>query len=378
MVDLGRGGSRSRAAGYRHGLPAAHRQGPAAVSPPGSVGLHHQRIRRCGMARPRNRESGDGRRDHRRPQRGPRHLAPVAKRPSHPLLRASRIRSGHGRNGNASRRAMKLHLVDATFELFRAFYSPGRQMEFAPDGRPVNAVHGLIDSMLSLLREPDVTHLAAATDHVIESWRNDVFSGYKSSVGLPPELLDQFDDAERALRALGIVTWAMVEDEADDAIATAVARFSHAPRVEQIVICSVDKDLAQCVDDGRIVLRDRVGRVTYEQAGVVAKFGVPPASIPDYLALVGDSSDGYPGLPGWGAKSAAAVLAKFGHLESIPADWREWHVNAISAGTLAQTLVREWDSALLFRKLATLRTDISLFDDVEQLRWNGPTAGFAA
>ena len=185
---------------------------------------------------------------------------------------------------------MKLHLVDATFELFRAFYSPGRGMEFAPDGRPVNAVHGLVDSMLALLREPDVTHIAAATDHVIESWRNDVFPGYKSSVGLPPELLSQFDDAERALRALGIVTWAMVEDEADDAIATAVARFSGDERLEQIVICSVDKDLAQCVDDDRIVLRDRIRRVTYDEAGVVAKFGVAPGSIPDYLALVGDSS----------------------------------------------------------------------------------------
>ena len=205
---------------------------------------------------------------------------------------------------------MKLHLVDATFELFRAFYSPGRGMEFAPDGRPVNAVHGLVDSMLSLLREPDVTHIAAATDHIIESWRNDVFPGYKSSVGLPRELLAQFDDAERALRALGIVTWAMVEDEADDAIATAVRRFSGDRRVDQIVICSVDKDLAQCVDDDRIVLRDRIRRVTYDEAGVVAKFGVAPGSIPDYLALVGDSSDGYPGLAGWGARSSAAILER--------------------------------------------------------------------
>src|SRR5205814_998403 len=178
----------------------------------------------------------------------------------------------------------------------------------ARDGRPVNAVHGLVDSMLSLLREPNVTHIAAATDHVIESWRNDVFGGYKSSVGMPPELLAQFEDAERALRALGITTWAMVEDEADDAIATAVARFGDDSRLEQIVICSVDKDLAQCVDDERVVLRDRIRRVTYDEAGVLTKFGVAPASIPDYLALVGDSSDGYPGLAGWGARSSSAIL----------------------------------------------------------------------
>jgi 5'-3' exonuclease len=204
---------------------------------------------------------------------------------------------------------MKLHLVDATFELFRAFYSrPARQ---APDGRPVNAVQGLIDSMLSLLREDDLTHIGAATDYVIESWRNDVFPGYKSSAGIDRTLLAQFRDAERALEALGIPVWAMVEDEADDGIATAVARFADDPRLEQIIVCSVDKDLAQLVDDERIVLRDRMRRVTYDEAGVIAKFGVEPGSIPDYLALVGDSSDGYPGLPGWGSKSAAAVLAKF-------------------------------------------------------------------
>src|SRR5438477_3189054 len=272
---------------------------------------------------------------------------------------------------------MKLHLVDATFELFRAFYSPGRGMEYAPDGRPVNAVHGLVDSMLSLLREPDVTHIAAATDHVIESWRNDVFGGYKSSVGMPPELLAQFEDAERALRALGITTWAMVEDEADDAIATAVARFGDDSRLEQIVICSVDKDLAQCVDDERVVLRDRIRRVTYDEAGVLTKFGVAPAPIPDHLALVGDSPDGYPGPAGWGARSSSAILAKFGHIESIPADWTSWSVNASRPAALAATLARDRDQALLFRDLATLRTDIALFDNVDELRWNGPTPAFA-
>ena len=274
---------------------------------------------------------------------------------------------------------MKLHLVDATFELFRAFYSPGRQMEFAPDGRPVNAVHGLIDSMLSLLREPDVTHVAAATDHVIESWRNDVFPGYKSSVGMPPELLDQFNDAERALRALGIETWAMVEDEADDAIATAVARFSGDPRVEQIVICSVDKDLAQCVDDDRIVLRDRIRRVTYDEAGVLAKFGVPPASIPDYLALVGDSSDGYPGLAGWGARSSAAILARFGDLDAIPDSPLDWDVPLRGASQLAAVLRDHKAEVILYRRLARLNTDAAITGTLDDLVWRGvPRSEFLA
>ena len=274
---------------------------------------------------------------------------------------------------------MKLHLVDATFELFRAFYSPGRQMEFAPDGRPVNAVHGLIDSMLSLLREPDVTHVAAATDHVIESWRNDVFPGYKSSVGMPPELLDQFNDAERALRALGIETWAMVEDEADDAIATAVARFSGDPRVEQIVICSVDKDLAQCVDDGRIVLRDRIRRVTYDEAGVLAKFGVPPESIPDYLALVGDSSDGYPGLAGWGARSSAAILARFGDLDAIPDSPLDWDVPLRGASQLAAVLRDQKAEVMLYRRLARLNTDAAITGTLDDLVWRGvPRSEFLA
>jgi 5'-3' exonuclease len=266
---------------------------------------------------------------------------------------------------------VKVHLVDATFELFRAFYSPGRQMEYAPDGRPVNAVHGLVDSMLSLLREPDVTHLAAATDHVIESWRNDVFPGYKSSFGLPAELLVQFNDAERALRALGIVTWAMVEDEADDAIATAVARFTGDSRVEQIVICSVDKDLAQCVDDGRVVLRDRIRRITYDEAGVVAKFGVTPKSIPDYLALVGDSSDGYPGLAGWGARSSAAILARFGNLDAIPESPLEWNVPLRGASQLAAVLRDHKADAFLYRRLARLNTDAAITGTLEDLAWRG-------
>src|SRR5438093_4348151 len=231
---------------------------------------------------------------------------------------------------------MKLHLVDATFELFRAYFS--RPAQTSPDGRPVNAVRGLLESILSLLREDDLSHIAAATDHVIESWRNDVYPAYKSSIGMPVDLLAQFGDAERALRALGVTTWAMVEDEADDAIATAVYRFSGDPAVEQTIICSVDKDLAQCVADGRVVLRDRMRGITYDEAGVMAKFGVKPASIPDYLALVGDSSDGYPGLPGWGAKSAAAVLHRFEHIEAIPDSALDWEVPLRNATQLAATL----------------------------------------
>lgn len=275
---------------------------------------------------------------------------------------------------------MKLHLVDATFELFRAFYS--RPPRRAPDGRPVNAVQGLVDSMLSLLREPDVTHIGAATDYVIESWRNDLYRGYKSSAGVDRDLLVQFRDAERALRALGIPVWAMVEDEADDAIAAAIDRFGADERLEQIVICSVDKDLGQLVDGDRIVLRDRMRKVEYDEDGIVEKFGVRPSSIPDYLALVGDSSDGFPGLPGWGAKSAASVLAKFPHLEDIPASVLDWEVDIRNASRLAATLEQQRADAILFRRLATLNRDARI-DDVtgtlEELEWQGvPRAEFVA
>jgi len=264
---------------------------------------------------------------------------------------------------------VKLHLVDATFEVFRAYFA--RPAERGPDGRPINAVRGLMDSMLSLLREPDVTHIAAATDYVITSWRNDVFAGYKTEAGMPRELLGQFRDAERALRALGIVTWPMVEDEADDALATAVDHFADDARIEQVVICSVDKDLAQCVRDTRVVLRDRMRNITYDEAGVIAKFGVNPESIPDYLALVGDSADGYPGLAGWGSKSAGAVLAAFGHLEAIPDDPLEWHLDIRSAGRLAITLRDHRDEALLYRRLAILNRDSAISGTLEDLEWRG-------
>jgi len=262
-----------------------------------------------------------------------------------------------------------VHLVDATFELFRAYHS--RPAERGPDGRPVNAARGLVDSLLSLLREPDVTHVGAATDHVIESWRNDVYPGYKSSAGVPRDLLAQFADAERAIRALGITCWAMVEDEADDALATVTARLATEPRVDQIVICSVDKDLAQCVRGERIVLRDRMRKITYDEAGVVAKFGVRPSSIPDYLALVGDSSDGYPGLPGWGARSAGAVLARWEHLESIPDDPLTWEVDVRGTGRLAATLRQHRDEALLYRRLAILGTDSDAPGTLADLAWRG-------
>jgi 5'-3' exonuclease len=271
---------------------------------------------------------------------------------------------------------MKLHLVDATFELFRAYYS--RPPRRAPDGRPVNAVQGLVDSMLSLLREPDVTHIGAATDYVIESWRNDLFPGYKSSAGIDPDLLAQFRDAERALEALGIGVWAMVEDEADDAIATAVERFAADPRVEQVIICSVDKDLAQLVDGDRIVLRDRMRRITYDEAGVAEKFGVAPRSIPDYLALVGDSSDGYPGLPGWGSKSAAAVLAKFGHIDAIPPSVLDWELDLRNASRLSATLQAQRPAAALYRTLATLNRDSDIAaatPTLDDLEWHGVRRG---
>ena len=221
------------------------------------------------------------------------------------------------------------------------------------------------------------THIAVATDHVIESFRNELWPGYKTGAGIDPDLWAQFPLLEEVLSAAGVVVWPMVEFEADDALAAAAVAAAGDARVERVIICTPDKDLAQCVRGTRIVQLNRRTRVTLDEDEVIRKFGVPPASIPDYLALVGDTADGYPGLPGWGAKSTAAVLAKFSHLESIPADWRGWSVNATNASALADTLLRERDRALLFRLLATLRTDIPLFKDVDDLRWTGPTPAFA-
>jgi len=235
-------------------------------------------------------------------------------------------------------------------------------------------VRGVLASVLGMIKG-GATHIAVATDHVIESFRNGLWPSYKTGEGIEPDLLAQFQLLEDVLSTAGVVVWPMVEFEADDALAAAAMAAARDPRVERVIICTPDKDLAQCVRGTRIVQLNRRTRVTRDEAGVVQKFGVLPASIPDYLALVGDAADGYPGLPGWGAKSTAAVLSKFRHLESIPTDWREWHVNAANASAIAHTLSRERDQALLFRTLATLRTDITLFDDVDQLRWSGPTPG---
>jgi len=220
------------------------------------------------------------------------------------------------------------------------------------------------------------THVAVATDHVIESFRNELWPGYKTGEGVDPDLLAQFPLLEEVLFAAGIVVWPMIEFEADDALAAAAVAAATDQRVDRVIICTPDKDLAQCVSGSRIVQLNRRKRIILDEAAIIQKFGVSPASIPDYLALVGDAADGYPGLPGWGAKSSAAVLAKFLHLESIPKDCREWRVNANNASALAATLGREWDRALLFRTLATLRTDIALFKNVDELRWNGPTPAF--
>jgi len=266
---------------------------------------------------------------------------------------------------------MDVHLVDGTYELFRHFFAMPPARDEA--GREVAAVRGVVGSVLGMINA-GATHVGVATDHVIESFRNRLWPGYKTGDGIDPDLYSQFPLLEDALAAAGIVVWPMVEFEADDALAAAAEAAARDPRVERVVICTPDKDLAQCVRGTRIVQLNRRTRTYRDEAGVVARFGVLPASIPDYLALVGDDADGYPGLPGWGAKSTAAVLAKYGRLESIPADWREWHVNASNAGALSATLARERDRALLFRTLATLRTDIELFDSVDELRWQRPAA----
>lgn len=270
---------------------------------------------------------------------------------------------------------MDIHLVDGTYELFRHYYALPSARD--AEGREVAAVRGVLASVLGMMKG-GATHIAVATDHVIESFRNALWPDYKTSEGVESNLLTQFPLLEEVLAAAGIIVWPMIEFEADDALAASAMAAAQDMRVERVIICTPDKDLAQCVRGTRVVQLNRRTRVTIDEAGVIQKFGVMPASIPDYLALVGDAADGYPGLRGWGAKSSAAVLSKFGHLESIPTDWRDWQVNVSNASALADTLSRERDHALLFRTLATLRTDINLFDDVDELRWNGPTPAFAA
>ncbi len=267
---------------------------------------------------------------------------------------------------------MRVHLVDGTYELFRHFYGVPSHRNAA--GEEVAATRGVVASMLALL-DDGATHVGVATDHVIESFRNDLWPGYKDGSGIDPDLKAQFPLLEEALEALGVAVWAMVEDEADDALASAAAVAVADERVDEAIICTPDKDLAQCVG-GKVVQFDRRQRLRYDAEGVRTKFGVAPESIPDYLALVGDSADGFPGLAGWGAKSAASVLAHYHHLEAIPAAAGQWEVTVRNSPRLAATLVAERDHALLFKTLATLRTDcaVGLVDD---WRWQGPTPAFA-
>jgi len=270
---------------------------------------------------------------------------------------------------------LDIHLVDGTYELFRHFYAVPSAKD--RDGHEVGAVRGVVTSILGMINR-GATHIGVATDHVIESFRNGMWPGYKTGAGVDPLLLSQFGLLEEALSALGVAVWPMIEFEADDALAAAAVAAAADANVDRVIICTPDKDLAQCVRGDRIVQLNRRTNAIMNEAGVAAKFGVPPVSIPDYLALVGDSSDGYPGLAGWGAKSSAAVLARFGHLEAIPEDWRTWHVNAASPAALARTFARDRELAFLFRDLATLRTYIPLFESVEQLRWGGPRPEFTA
>jgi len=267
---------------------------------------------------------------------------------------------------------MQVHLIDATYELFRAFFgAPGAT---APDGREVGATRGLGRSLLNLLADKQVTHLACAFDHVIESFRNQLFAGYKTGEGTEPALSSQFGLAEELTRALGIMTWPMVEFEADDALATCAARCEQEAEVTRVLICSPDKDLAQCVRGARVVMFDRMRGKLIDEPAVLSKFGIPPASIPDWLALVGDSADGIPGIPRWGAKSASSVLADYKHIEHIPDDASSWRIKLRGAAALGASLASSREAALLYRKLAQLRTDVPLNQEAEldALRWRGP------
>jgi 5'-3' exonuclease len=263
---------------------------------------------------------------------------------------------------------VKVHLVDGTYELFRSYFGAPKVLH---EGAEVGATRGIMRSLHSLLREDGVTHVGIAFDTVIESFRNDLFDGYKTSFGVPDDLMSQFPLAEQAAEALGIVTWRMIEFEADDALAAFAARAAADPAVEQVVICSPDKDLRQCVRGSRVVCLDRMRRVVIDEPGVVAKFGIPPSSIPDWLALVGDDADGYPGLPRWGARSAAAVLAHYGHIEAIPDYALKWQVSVRGADALAESLRTRRAEVALYKTLATLRDDVPLTETLDDLRWQG-------
>jgi 5'-3' exonuclease len=269
---------------------------------------------------------------------------------------------------------MDVHLIDGTYELFRHFFAVPSAAD--TNGQEVGAVRGVLTSVLSMI-ERGSTHIGVATDHVVESFRNELYPGYKTSEGVDPALLAQFPILEEALVAMGVVVWPMVEFEADDALSSAASKAAKDDRVTQVLICTPDKDLSQCVVGTRVVQLDRRSNVVRDEAGVVTKFGVKPASIPDFLAVVGDSADGFPGVAGWGLKAAAATLSHYPHLEEIPKDWLEWHPSIRRARALAESLFSSWNDALLFRILATLRLDVPVFDSVDELRWRGPRPDFA-
>jgi len=268
---------------------------------------------------------------------------------------------------------MDVHLIDGTYELFRHFFVLPSKTDV--NGREVGAVLGVLNSVLSMV-ERGATHIGVATDHVVESFRNDLYPGYKTSEGVPPELLSQFPILEEGLEAMGTVVWPMVYYEADDALASAAFKAAQDDRVKQVLICTPDKDLSQCVVGARVVQMDRRREIVRDEAGVVTKFGVKPASIPDYLAVVGDSADGFPGVAGWGTKAAALAFSQYPHLEDIPKDWRAWHPTIRKAQLLSTSLFNSWDDALLFRTLATLRLDVPVFATVEELRWQSPRPAF--
>lgn len=270
---------------------------------------------------------------------------------------------------------MNVHLIDGTYELFRHFFAVPRALD--TQGHEVGAVRGVLMSVLMMI-EAGATHIGFATDHVIESFRNDLYAGYKTGDGLEPELLSQFPVLEEAMAMMGVKVWPMIEFEADDALAAAAVKSAADQRVEQVLICTPDKDLAQCVQGKRIVQWDRMRRVIRDEDGVMVKWGVRPESIPDYLGLVGDSSDGFPGLPGWGPKAASTALAQYRHLEEIPKSWRDWHHTIRRPQPLSEVLFSQWDDALLYRTLATLRLDVPVFATVDDLQWRGPLPEFAA
>jgi 5'-3' exonuclease len=289
-----------------------------------------------------------------------------------PLISLRRITIMVSESGDSPR--MKVYLIDGTYELFRYFFAVPNSQD--AHGQEIAATRGVLGSVLSMI-EGGATHIGVATDHVVESFRNDLYAGYKTSQGVPPELLSQFPILEQALDAMGVRVWPMVEFEADDALAAAAHKAAQDKSVEQVIICTPDKDLGQCVRGTRIVQLDRRRELLRDEAGIVEKFGVSPASIPDYLAVVGDSADGYPGIPGWGVKAAASVLSQYPRLEDIPKDWQQWNPSIRKSRPLSESLFSRWNEALLFRTLATLRLDVPVFDSVEDLRWRGPREQFA-